>query len=466
MSYLSLLLCIVVISMLFPTHDTPIQAQDDPQWWQDGCDPRAQADIIPTTDVFDYGVVCDEYRLCDPNDNGDPICQMKALDMLLQQCPADDDTCQQAAVLYAAAILAYDMPFGEYVNWGPPQSMIDNLPIALKAFWEADYEAALDAYNQTPRDDYPEDIMLPLSRAIIYQLLDQPEAALAEYDIVFGTVFDDPLTRYARAQLYGSLGRDTEATLDVMGLALILENEPELARLVVPLQDDYPPLELEEWLVYPITSISLGVVGTFETDRTLEAPRTVQMLVLPDLQLLVAVGLQNWGSDGWSDENEIQLILQSTDSTTYRFSHYSSTDYSDNSNDISIVFGDNMIRGSESLSYFEGGGYWEFALALPDAPDPRATLSGERVCENGAFSRVKIGDRVQGVSYADSLALAENTGEMTSISFFDEVTLIAGPECVGSIAWWQAEDPNTGDTGWIPEYDESNTYVIASVSPE
>src|SRR5688572_9747172 len=120
------------------------------EWWEDGCDSRAIALIDPVEGVFDYAGTCEVYRQCDPNDEAVPICQLIALNALLEACAPDDSHCQQSALLYAAAIQTFDTPFAESVYEIPDQTIIDNVPRGLEAFQSGDVAAALAAFEQIP----------------------------------------------------------------------------------------------------------------------------------------------------------------------------------------------------------------------------------------------------------------------------------------------------------------------------
>ncbi|MBE0690906.1 MAG: hypothetical protein IH587_12380, partial [Anaerolineae bacterium] len=146
-------------------------AQSDQPSWEDGCDPRAFALIEPTAQGVDYAGACAVFRACDPTGSGDPICQLRSFEFLRGQCAPDDGLCEKKAILYAAALLAFDMPGGEMSSYVPPDTVIEGVPRALAAVQAGDYASALAAFQMTPPNTPFGDSALPTGRGVVLELL-------------------------------------------------------------------------------------------------------------------------------------------------------------------------------------------------------------------------------------------------------------------------------------------------------
>lgn len=457
------ILFLVLVAISIPASN--IQAQDER--WNDGCDPRVMNEIVGISDVIDYAGACDIYRTCDPRGDGDFLCQLRALQYMLEQCPANDMICTDGALLYSAVILMYDEPVGESTTWSPPPSIIEGVPQALRAYWEGDYQAALDAYNLTSAEDDPFNTMLFFSKAIIYQRLGETEHTLVEFEQATSSFFfDHPLTWYARSQFLGSLGRDEEASFDVLALSIYLANETDLATLVAPLESQFSAAkdQLEDWVLYPVSSTGGGVAGNFTSDLTLEEGRPVQIVIFPELNSIIGVGLQNWSSSSLAESTVRVQKLTLTDDNRYTLIYPS---YWDNGGSISITIDENgIVSGSESIQYFEGSAQWRFMLAPVGANDPRETLSSEtRYCSDSVRSRVNVGSRVRTVYYGTGISVGDAAGSIDGTSSPyegigpEEMVIIGGPECVEGSTWWEAISDD-GTEGWIAE-DVERTYYIS-----
>lgn len=454
------LLLIVGLLGLPPDPSLPVQAQAD-QTWDDGCDARAVAALAPTTSLIDYQAACDHYRACNSNDERNAVCQFSAFQQMLAQCPVGDQQCHDGAVLMAAALLAYDAPFGEVWEWSPPPTVIEGLPAGLAAFWQGDDTAALAAYQQTAPEDFPYDVMLPLSRAVLYQRNGQPELALAEYDYAFNYVFEHPLLRYARSRLYAAQGRLDEASFEVAAVASWMQadpvaDNPDMPAFLTALQAEYPldATRIQAWLVYPVSRTSQYMTDEVH-DTSLTEPRPVQLGVFDDLNLLFTLGLKNWNVDGLGEPDPIVQVLRETDAPgTYQLDYPT---YDDNGGVLSLTEIAGGYSGSESIYYFEGAAAWTFLLAPADAPDPRLALNEQRYCEGGVVSRVGMGSVVTNISYADMfpLQLSETpagTDVLAEITQPDTgyITVIGGPTCIENVTWWEGYHSN-GVRGWFPE---------------
>lgn len=445
----------ILLMLLAPA----VPAQEN-QTWKDGCDARVVDAIAATSDMIDYQAACDHYRTCDPSGDGDALCQFSTFRMMQAQCPAEDKQCHDGAVLFAAAILAYDTPFGEVLGWEPPQTVIDGVPLGLEAFWNGDDAGALAAYQRTDPHDFYYDVMMPLSRAVLYQRLDLPEQAFAEYDYAFGFVFGHPLIYYARSRLYAELGRLDEASFDVAALAAYISRDPEfndpaLDEFLTALQAEYPLDEtrLQDWLYYPVSATSQYVTDA-AYDTSLKEPRPVRVGVFEDLNAVVAIGLKNWDESCINSSDEILQVLRgSDDRTTYTLTYPT---FDDNAGAISLTRVDSGYTGNEYIYYFEGAASWDFMLAPADAPDPRHSLNERRYCEAGVVSRVEIGTVVTNISYAgtyplqltdtpDGEVMAEITEPHTGY-----ITVVGGPTCVQGVTWWEGYH-TSGVRGWFPE---------------
>ncbi|MBZ0318916.1 MAG: tetratricopeptide repeat protein [Anaerolineae bacterium] len=462
----SLLFALVILGILVirPAPTPQAQAQNNGTMWVDGCDTKIIDTLAATTDVIDYRAACDFYRECDPVGDGDPVCQIETFVRMVDQCPADDQQCHDGAILMSAAILAFDFPRGEWIDWVPPQTVIDGVPQALTAFWSGDDAAALAAYQLTAPDDFFFDAMLPLSRAVLYQRLGQPDEALAEYQTIFGWYFEQPLASYARSQLYADLGRLDEASFDVAELATISSDDAPLQNFVAAVTAQYPLDEskTQEWLVYSVNTSSEYVVVAVH-DRSLTAPRPIRLAVYDDLDLILTIGLKNWRASDLDAAHElVQVLYRSDDPTTFTLIYPS---YDDNYGSMTLTeIAPNVYQGFEEIGFFEGYSSWTFMLAPADAPDPRLALSDRRHCENGILSRLDIGSVVTGVDYSDRfpLLIADTPGGTVigdiKVPYEGYITVIGGPECVGSVTWWEGIHSN-GTRGWFAEHVEDMYYA-------
>lgn len=217
---------------------------------------------------------------------------------------------------------------------------------------------------------------------------------------------------------------------------------------------------LDDWRVYPILSTNAGPRGEFATDDSLEPPRAVQIGLFPELGLLVSVGLPQWTPTGSEDAGPRLLILAKTENGDAYTVWYPTTE--ETSGGIRVTLGEDGVRGRESVVYFEGARTWEFALAPAGDPDPRLALSEDRVCEGGVLSRVAVGMQVMSGDYFDDLVYAAAPGgESLGQLPYDEsrMTIVTGPVCVGSVAWWQAVQTDGEVQGWIAE-NEGSAYLI------
>jgi len=424
-----------------------VSAQTEEPAWEDGCDPRAMALIEPTAQNVDYAGACAIFRECDPTGSGDPICQLRAFAFLRGQCAPDDDLCEKKAVLYAAALLAFDMPGGEMRGYSPPDTVIEGVPRALAAVQAGDYAAALTAYRMTPPNVFFGDSALPISRGVVLELLGDADGALAEYNSVFDVWFTQPLAWYARAQLYGSLGRRDEASWDALALAEYLYDTPELTPLIDQLTAQYPlDARVREWLAYPVSGSGLGTGGQFRTDETLEAPFSVRLGLFDDPAVIVAVGVSTLLTSG-DDSPRLVQVIPRVGGGRYALAYPA---YWDNSGDIFLDVTPDLISGSERITYFEGASERSFLLAPPDVPDPRAPWDDLRVCPGASISRAQIGAEIGPSRFGDPIFPTADApgGELSG-----EVgigVIVAGPACAGTIVWWQVED-ESGRTGWVPE---------------
>lgn len=434
-----------------------VKAQEQKSWWEDGCDARAVALIEPTQGNLNYGAACESYRACDPSGEGSSTCQMVGFKVLLDQCAADDPVCPKTAGLYAAALLAFDMPFGESVDWRPPSTVIDGVPKGLAAFQAGDYEAAMAAFSLTTPEDFFGDSSLPIMRAITAEMLGDSAGAIVEYDSIFDAEFVQPLASYMRAQLYGSLGRNVEASFDAETIALSLNDKPELTDLVETLKSQYPLDDrMKSWLMYPVTSASYGVGGAFVDDLSLQPSRSVRVGFYNELDSLVVIGVSSLLS-GSPDENyQLVQILRNNGEDHYLLGYPS---YWENSGSLDIHWENGAFKGSESISYFEGAAGFEFILAPENNPDPRDNLIGQRYCAGGVRSRLHIGiTAITPWASGDPVQLFNAAGGASIVGGGQTLTILNGPQCIGTTIWWQAQDED-GNLGWLPE-NEDTSYSV------
>ncbi|MCA9904420.1 MAG: hypothetical protein KC547_11225 [Anaerolineae bacterium] len=448
-----LLLGLVLILALIVPHAT---AQDEQAWWEDGCDPRALALIEPTAQGVDYAGACALYRTCDPTGDGSFVCQMRAFDYLRAPCAPGDTLCEKTAMLYAAALLAFDMPGGESTSFVPPDTVIEGVPRALAAVQAGDYAAALAAYQLTPPNTPFGDSALPISRAVVFELLGDMDAALDEYNSVFDVWFTQPLAWYGRAQLYGRLGRLDEASWDALALAEYLYNTPELIPLVDELTAQYPvdSSKISDWVLYPISGGGSGVVGEFTADATLEPPFSVRLGLYDDPAAIIVVGVSTL-LDYDEDAPRLVQVIPRVGAGLYRLEYPA---FWDNSGRMTLDLAPGLISGSESITYFEGASRRSFLIAPVDAPNPRSAWDALRVCPGAAVSKVQVGTEISTSYFGDPiLPAAEAPGGELALEVGAGV-IVEGPACVGSAAWWRVAD-ESGRSGWVPEI-YNNAYLM------
>ncbi len=370
--------------------------------WDDGCDAAAVEAITAGSDRSDYAQGCEAYLSCEAESNRrDVKCELQAMQVMAATCAAGDEACQQLTLLLAAAMVAYEPPFGQSsYSWDPPQTLIDGVPQGLAAFRAGDYAGALAAFQSTPQPEVFSNTSLPLALAISYEMLEEPEAALAEFDVVFSVEFAYPLAWVARAGLYGKLGRLDEASFDAEALALYTADRPVLQPLTAALRDRYPLDEtrFSDWLMYPVMSIGAGSGGGYSSDLTLEPARPARIGVFDELGVMVAMGLTNWSVDEGPNARGLVILRQTTEGD-FRYDY---PEYGENSGSLWLRrTADGFLEGSEGISYFEGGVRWDFVLRPVGVDDPRPTDHERRFCPGSVISQLSIGQWVQSATYRD-----------------------------------------------------------------
>ena len=450
------LLLVMAVLIILPSS---VQAQEET--WNDGCDERVIDEIADTTDMIDYRSACEYYRQCMRGEVYETNCQIITFERMLTQCPIDDERCHDGAILFAAAILAFDRPFGERRGWRPPQTVIEGVPQGLQAFWEGDDASAIETYARTSWYDFPQDIMMPISRAVLYQRINLSQRAFAEYDYALGIVFQNPLLSYARGLGYASLGRLDEASFDVTAFSLQTKDIAELDNLNADLLARFPLDEsrFEEMMVYPINLDDFTVTGTYTYDQSLIPPRIVRLGVFDELNLMVAIGVKNWSSDGfWTPHNMLQILYQTDEPNTFvhDYPYRDENELEYRSGSITLTLNEDIYEGNERFRFFEGGGEWAFMIAPLNAPDPRENLETNRVCAGGIISRIEIGSiiapAIRNMQYG--IPISETPGGIPLVEFtaMDDVmfTVVGGPVCVDGITWWQGIS-QLELIGWFPE---------------
>ncbi|MEQ8674728.1 MAG: hypothetical protein RLP44_27225 [Aggregatilineales bacterium] len=455
-------LIILVLLLILPL---PMQAQDN-LWQNDGCSEVVIEEIAATTYVLDYHAACAHYLTCDPTSEGDAVCQFSTFEMLLEQCPLDDAQCHDGAILFAAAILAFDNPFYDSAGWEPPQTVIDGVPRGLEAFWNGPDEAALSAYALTRTSSYRYDQMMPLSRAVLNQRLGQTQPATFEFSSAFAVTPDQPLLLYARSQFYAQMGRMDEAAFDIASIASILADEPASAEFVATLQEAFPLDEtvMGAWMLYPLAVTRSLDDGYFTTDQSLEPPRPIQLGVFEDIQQIAAIGLKNWssGTEGYLiPDDRFQVLGASDEGTSYILNY---VQLYENSGSLTLTFDEGNFIGHEvrvASDVYE----WNFIVAPANAPDPRLSFADARICEGGVVSRVGIGTIVTGASFTAPLTLADSPAGATTGEVYPRESDIAindAPVCVENVLWWHGVQAQ-GESGWFAEND-GMTYHVAPVT--
>ncbi len=434
--------------------------------WDDGCVSMISSHIAETTDVLDYDASCEHYRLCDPSGDGDFLCQLATYQFMLEQCPLDDVQCADGALLFAAAMLVFDNPYGESLGWSPPWTVIRDVPGALDDFWNDDLEGALALYDLTTPEDYAGDIMMPISRALLHMRLDQPEEAFAELDHVQTIVFGAPLFWIVRSQLYDSLGRTDEASFDILALREYVAGDSQFDPLLASLSAQNPLDEqhFSEWLMYPVMSSSDGVGGNYVRDRTREETYPVSIGAYDDLDLLVLVGGSYFRDAIPNATQRSVIILTRTQSEPESYHRY--TDVSDGEPNLTLTRQADVFVATQSIVYFEGASMWNYLLAPVDTADPRAEIAMSRHCDN-TLSFIQIGHQIISPLWDYQISLRQDPTGMptdTRPEIDETLTVIDGPRCddASGETWWQGITEN-GAVGWFVE-NEQGIYLATPVA--
>ena len=419
--------------------------------------PAAQAQVAATSTRFDYAGACMAYQDCIRGGELTP-CQLDALKVLLEICPADDGICQQTAILYTASIqsfLALDV-------WGADLSVqatiLGKVVSGLTDFQRGDYAAARDDYDLGSAQNVGSH-MLALARAVADQAMGKPADALPELNAGLNIAPADPLLHLVRAQVFVALGDTDQASIDAELLRQYTANDPERAAVIAPLIAPYPfdQSKLQSWLLYPVKEWGSSPGGSGSTDQSQDAPRPILIALYHHDSVLLAVNLQQSGALLACYEQDIcpnWIVLTGADQD-FDLAHSPDADTSlhIHLNRLGDVWVD-----QEDGQVVDGSWRNNFLLAPAGAPDPRADLEGERC---GVISRLQPG--MLGVSFYETFDQGTIPVYAAPSAAADPLTMTSGylslmgvAECHDNVLWWPVKEDTRGTVGWTPENDGSH----------
>jgi hypothetical protein len=446
-----LLMVVLILGILIQ----PARMQANPTW-ENGCDPAIVALIESVQGVFDYSAACATYDACAIDAGYMAVCQLQTLHSLQAVCPADDAHCHQSAVLYAAAIGAFETS-NSLAGLGytrPTEAMLEFYPQALDRYQAGDTAGALEAFGNIPDEDYSFAPMLELSRGLLKAELGDTAGALDHYQQIENDNPYNALMRYVRAQLYGAIGNPVLASFDAEWLRQYTQNYPEAAALIASLTAAYPldTSRLQTWRAYPILQWGDGSGGPSARLVLRDEPFNVRLAFYDeaDMQRVLALGVSRSLDSDETPSANVEVLAQQADlGNTYQV-FYFIPNWNDSSFRATLTtLEDNLLVLDQTVWVFEGGGGTQSLLVPPDAPDPREML--QPAC--GVVSRLRVGMTARNRPYDENW---EQTNELYdapngTASFYEgEVTITGGGECNGVVYWWQVQTED-GQMGWMRE---------------
>jgi hypothetical protein len=447
-----LLMVVLILGILIQ----PARMQANPNW-ENGCDPAIVALIEPVEGVFDYSAACEGYHACAIDAGYMAVCQLQTLHSLQAVCPADDTHCRQSAVLYAAAIGAFEIsdPYAGVGYTRPTEAMMEFYPQALTLYQTGDTAGALEAFGNIPDEDYSFAPMLELSRGLLKAELGDTAGALDHYQQIEDYNPHNALMRYVRAQLYGTTGNPVLASFDAEWLRQYTQNYPEAAVLIASLTAAYPldTSRLQTWRAYPILQWGDGSGGPSARFVTRDEPFNVRLAFYDeaDMQRVLALGVSLTPETDESPFANVDVLAPEADAGDAYQVFYFIPNWHESSFKASLtVLEDDLLVLDQTLWLFEGGGGTQSLLVPVDAPDPRAML---RTTTCAAPSRLRVGMTARNRPYDENWEQVDELYDApfgTARFYGGEVTIIGGGECSGVIYWWEVRTED-GDTGWMQE---------------
>jgi tetratricopeptide (TPR) repeat protein len=459
--YACFILLMLLALPLLGISNSPSHAQDPFEVeWEDGCVAEVQAVIVPVQGIFDYAAACHTYRACgDPDGIRHPICQLLALETLLQACSPEDRTCQHQAAFFAMTITAFEVaPVNRGVFYFLPLAeMLVQVPLALDHLQQGQEQAALSALAAIPTEieanrPYSYSIMLDLMRAWLHFRLGDSQLAFERFERVAEEDIQAPLLYYWRAQVYGEAGQTTLASLDAEWLRRYTSDYPQAQTALSPLWVAYPfdAAALQTWQAYPLLTQRDGSGGPYARLVLERAPFEVSVAFYPDLEMAVIFGADRFPYGEGIPRADMIFISPQAEWEAYYETFYFIATWVEAGYKVTLWQLDEGLWGlTQYAQVFEGAGGVQSLLVPPGQPDPRLTL----VQECGILSRLRVRMTAQVHPYGDgytTLDLLYDRPNGTATFYEGEVTLTGPSQCLEGRLWWpvQTED---GQTGWIAE---------------
>ena len=219
----------------------------------------------------------------------------------------------------------------------------------------------------------------------------------------------------------------------------------------------------ELWLLYPVRQFGFGEGGSSETDLTMEPATPVTLTFAGDVSFIL---VNREISTFLQDRPDAPQTIRLERTEPGNFAYVSGEEGDSGTVEVWLRLDDNedIIYGGERITYVMGEASQSFFLAPAGSPDPRP--NDVQRCDGGPRIRLKIGGQT-GTGFASGEVLFYESIDTSSAirAFVNAVDVIAGPVCIGQIAWWQVslhDDPES--VGWTPEmlpYDGYLMYPLA-----
>lgn len=335
----------------------------------------------------------------------------------------------------------------------PPEA--ENLSEAIEAFESGDVDAAIEAYEAVEATGYSNPMVF-YSLGLLHEANEDPETALEYYTRAIDAHAFEPMLYFSRGALYSQTEEAELAALDFFMMGVVNESESEsLAEAIDSLKAEFPldTEGAEVWGMYPFYYASVGVGGSYYTDVT-TLPRQQVHLLEHDDHLLVLTPNEE-------DETvyEDLSVLSLTEDGTYQsiLRNYWGDPIS--SQWITLMPVDNFYTGTFAEYVFEGGQEVDFSLLPADEPDPRPELPR---CDAGVVNRLEVDKNATPAVHVGTYTVYTEPGAVegteVDVIYGTTMTVLEGPECIDSIAWWKVE--LEGEEYWIPEADAEGQYLV------
>jgi tetratricopeptide (TPR) repeat protein len=396
---------------------------------------------------LDIDEVCEEFVIC-YMELGHPDCFDKLVLELLGQCVMMELTgCEERSVVYAVGM--YGPPYVPLVVVNRLHTMVVNFDIK-------DYAVALGSLLSLRNEQsyYPHYTHY-LALGIVYNTMDDYEAAIESFSESIVIQFDNPLAFYFRAWSYEALGDIEHAARDYYSYDLLASTEIKSTLPEPELHYELP--DMDDWVIYPVRWSSSSPGGGNTYDMTLEPGIAGQLTFLDDGDTLAITDLTPQSSN-------LMFLSQIADDAS-RYTLVMDTQgvsgmLGGSTTEIYLrVFSDYITY--EIRSYGGEAGATIQGVILPqEAVDPRLQLEN-RVCAGLPLSFIQIGDDVYSTSEFYPLNPYTEPDEQSEVIAADDSSLHVedGPICTDETIWWQVSFGE--NIGWIPE-NSGNSYNFAS----